>query len=76
MGWVWVAANADVATAPVLMVLRWQAVLPLAEFESHRDALIAQKLAKDHSLGEETERHWSEISEKRWVGNEGWRGVD
>lgn len=37
------------------------------EFESHRSALIAAKLEKDHSLLDETDRYWEHIWEYRYL---------
>ena len=36
-----------------------------AEFEGHRAALIAAKLQKDHALGDEADRNWEQISNRR-----------
>ena len=36
-----------------------------AEFEGHREALIAAKLQKDHALGDEADRNWEQISNRR-----------
>eukprot|EP00850_Spirogloea_muscicola_P012506 SM000081S22640 [mRNA] locus=s81:244115:252096:- [translate_table: standard] len=38
-------------------------------FESHREALIQQKLQKDHSLLDESDRHWDQIWEHRYFFN-------
>ena len=35
------------------------------DFEGHRSALIASKLQKDRSLGEEADRHWEQIFNRR-----------
>ena len=36
-----------------------------ADFEFHRSSLIASKLQKDRSLGEEADRHWEQIFNRR-----------
>jgi len=36
-----------------------------AEFDGHRKALIAAKLQKDHALGDEADRNWEQISNRR-----------
>ena len=36
-----------------------------AEFEGHREALLAAKLQKDHALGDEADRNWEQISSRR-----------
>ena len=35
------------------------------DFERHRSALIASKMQKDRSLGEEADRHWEQIFNRR-----------
>ena len=35
------------------------------DFERHRSSLIASKLQKDRSLGEEADRHWEQIFNRR-----------
>eukprot|EP01018_Ginkgo_biloba_P028828 Gb_06507 [translate_table: standard] len=37
------------------------------EFERYKEALIAAKIEKDPSLIDETDRHWNEIVEKRYL---------
>ncbi|KAK9862426.1 hypothetical protein WJX84_001898 [Apatococcus fuscideae] len=44
--------------------------LPRDDFEDNREALIAQKLQKDRSLLDESDRHWEQIEHHRYVFNE------
>ncbi|KAJ7532538.1 hypothetical protein O6H91_13G008200 [Diphasiastrum complanatum] len=37
------------------------------EFASYRDALIAEKLEKDHSLLDETDSYWGQILDRRYL---------
>lgn len=39
--------------------------MPAGEFERHRASLLAAKLQKDRSLGEEADRHWGAIFDRR-----------
>ena len=39
--------------------------MPAEDFERQRSALIAAKLQKDRSLGEEGDRHWDQIFNRR-----------
>ena len=39
--------------------------LPRDDFEDNREALIAQKLQKDRSLLDESDRHWEQIEHHR-----------
>lgn len=41
------------------------AAMPADEFERHRASLLAAKLQKDRSLGEEADRHWGAIFDRR-----------
>eukprot|EP00271_Cylindrocystis_brebissonii_P012852 TRINITY_DN32367_c0_g1_i1.p1 TRINITY_DN32367_c0_g1~~TRINITY_DN32367_c0_g1_i1.p1 ORF type:complete len:963 (+),score=199.34 TRINITY_DN32367_c0_g1_i1:121-2889(+) len=43
------------------------AAMPAEEFATHVKALVSEKLQKDHSLGDETERLWEQIWEKRYL---------
>lgn len=35
------------------------------ELEGHRESLIAAKMQKDHTLAEEADRNWEQISNRR-----------
>ena len=37
------------------------------EFNNYKDALVEQKLERDHSLLEETNCHWEQIFDQRFV---------
>ena len=39
--------------------------LTAEDFERHRQALIAAKLQQNHSLLEESDRHWEQIQSRR-----------
>ena len=39
--------------------------MPAGDFERHRASLLAAKLQKDRSLGEEADRHWGAIFDRR-----------
>ncbi len=41
------------------------ASMPEDELEGHRRSLIAAKLQKDHTLAEEADRNWEQISNRR-----------
>lgn len=36
------------------------------EFTSYKTALVEQKLERDHSLLDETDRHWEQIWDQRY----------
>lgn len=36
------------------------------EFDNYKEALIEEKLEKDHSLLDETDRHWEQIWDQRY----------
>lgn len=36
------------------------------EFRNYKEALIEEKLERDHSLVDETDRHWDQIWDQRY----------
>ena len=36
------------------------------EFNNYKEALIEEKLERDHSLVDETDRHWEQIWDQRY----------
>lgn len=47
-------------------ILGKQADMSDEEFTNYKEALIADKLERDHTLIEETDRHWEQIWEQRY----------
>lgn len=41
--------------------------MPDEEFEENRESVIEDKLQKDHTLREESDRFWEQIWDPRWA---------